>query len=81
MKQWANAHGLPLASGPMRSGGATPEGIIALAIVRNQLHGDDLERATDHLESRIHGFSRRRIRDFVNQLRSEREVGRDGEDE
>lgn len=71
MRQWHNAHGLPLVSGALRSGGATPEGILATAVATGALTGFGLERAVEHLESHIQGFSRHRLQSFVEQLENE----------
>lgn len=68
--QWGHSNGLPLVSGMLRSAGATPEGIAAQWIHRDGLEGEALETALAELETRVGGFSRRRVYDLVEDYRA-----------
>lgn len=71
-RQWTHCHGLPLVHGEAGTGGAMPEGIVAFWIVAG-LNGQELKDALRHIQERVAEFSLRRVDDFVEQLRQERE--------
>ncbi|KLK91007.1 hypothetical protein AA309_22795 [Microvirga vignae] len=73
-------HGLPLVSGALRTGGATPEGNVAQWIVHTGFEGESLENAITHLEAHIHDFSRDRVQKFVDQYRALYSAGDEASD-
>lgn len=80
-RQWGYRHGLPYVNGCMRTGGATPEGIVAMFVHRDGLQGAALEAVLRQMEERIDGFSRAQVDDFVEQLRNPWDEDGEQEDE
>lgn len=80
IRQWNSSNGLPLATGMMRTEGASPEGVAAQWIHRSGLEGEALETALAELQRRVAGFSRRRVFELVEGYKALDEADDEDED-